>query len=584
MNIYHNIRGHVITVLQQLVADSLLPDNLLYDAVTSEPPRDPSHGDIATNAALVVAKPAGKNPREIAVALAEKLSSFPEIETVSVAGPGFINMTLAHNIWEELLLSVLENGTGYGNSNMGNGIKTNIEYVSANPTGPLHIGHARGAVVGDVLASLLIKTGYNVTKEYYINDAGSQVDTLAKSAYLRYQEALGKDIGEIPEGLYPGDYLKIVGESFAQRHEHDYMDCPKSEWLPVIKPFALDAMMTLIKQDLLDIGITHDVFTSERHLIDHNAIENGIKILRDAGLVYQGVLEPPKGKKPENWEAKEQTIFKSTQFGDDVDRPLLRSDGSGTYFSSDVAYHQDKLNRDFNNMILILGADHGGYVKRLKAIIAALSQEKADIDIVLYQLVNFMENGQPLKMSKRAGSYITVKDVVDAVGKDVLRFIMLTRKSDALLDFDLQKVTEQSKDNPVFYVQYAHARVMSVMRNFADEMPEIAAKGIESFPKTVLQHLTHPHEIALIQLIAQWPRIVESAASLHEPHRIAFYLQDLAAAFHSLWNAGKDDESLRFLIKDDIELTQARLLLIKSCATTIASGLQVMGVEPVMEM
>ncbi len=578
MNIYKHYQTHILAALDRLIIEDALPQDIKeladFSSVTAEPPRDPSHGDIATNAAMVVAKKAGMNPHQLAELLQPVLQNIEGIDSVEIAGPGFINLRLNISVLHSVITHVLENGIGYGNSEMGNGQAVNIEYVSANPTGPMHIGHARGAVVGDATARLLIKAGYNITKEFYINDAGAQVDMLARSAYLRYCEALGKDIGEIPEGLYPGEYLKVVGESFAQIHGHEYVDQEEKAWLPILKEFALEAMLELIKLDLADLGVVHDVFTSEKSLQDKGAVARGIELLKEKGLIYQGVLEPPKGQKPDDWEEREQTLFRSTDYGDDVDRPLIKSDGSYTYFASDIAYHADKISRGFNKMVIALGADHGGYVKRLQAAVSALSDRKAHIDVLIYQLVNLSEDGQPVKMSKRAGMYVTVRDVVDVVGKDVLRFIMLTRKSDATLDFDLQKVREQSKDNPVFYVQYAHARIHSVLRN----------SDVTLSDNPNLSLLTNPHELALMNMIAQWPRIVEAAAKHVEAHRIAFYLQELAASFHSLWNAGKDDGSLRFIIEDEPELTQARLALIKSCAITIASALQVMGVEPVREM
>jgi arginyl-tRNA synthetase len=587
MNIYAIYQAHVLTALDQLIANGTLPADIKdlanFSAVVAEPPRDRSHGDIATNAAMVIAKKAGMNPRALAEALKPELDKIKDIASVEIAGPGFINLRLTAGVWQRIIPEILKSGIGFGNSNIGNGEAVNIEYVSANPTGPMHVGHARGAVVGDATANLLIKAGYDVTKEYYINDAGGQVDVLARSAHLRYREACGEDIGDIPEGLYPGDYLVVVGESFKEKWQHEFLDCDEHIWLPILKPFALECMMEMIKADLADLGVVHDVFSSEKQLQDDNAVARGVQKLRDAGLIYQGVLEPPKGKTLDDWEPREQTLFKSSEYGDDVDRPIQKSDGAYTYFASDIAYHADKISRGFNKMVIALGADHGGYVKRLQAAVSALSNKKANIDVLLYQLVNLTDNGHPVKMSKRAGTYVTVKDVVEAVGKDVLRFIMLTRKADATLDFDLKKVTEQSKENPVFYVQYAHARIQSVLRNSA-ELPDVNIDDLGTLDTSAYNLLNHSAELQLIQQLAGWPRALESAATSVEPHRVAFYVQDVAASFHSLWNAGKDDSSLRFLVDDNAELTQARLSLIKATATTIASALQVMGVEPLMEM
>lgn len=579
MNIFEHIRVQILTALDG-VLEGIDPSSLPLDAVTAEPPRDPSHGDVATNAAMVLSKPLKRNPRDIAEKLIAALQTSEDIAAIEIAGPGFINISLKPSVWAEVVRSVIKDGNSTGNSSIGTGKKVNIEYVSANPTGPMHIGHARGAVVGDAIARLMIKAGFDVTKEYYINDAGAQVDVLARSAYLRYREALGESI-TIPEGLYPGDYLKIVGESFAQEHGRDYLSVDESVWLPALRDFALESMMVLIKRDLLDLGVEHDVFTSEKALVDAGMVEQCITHLTEKGLVYQGVLEPPKGKTPEDWEPREQTLFRTTDAGDDVDRPLKKSDGSYTYFASDIAYHHDKIQRGFNHMVLCLGADHGGYVKRMKSAVAGLSNHTANIDIILYQLVNYIKNGESVKMSKRAGNFTTVRDVIDAVGKDALRFIMLTRKSGETLDFDLEKATEQSRDNPVFYVQYAHARARSVLRNAGQDMP-----SWENTPLTdeLLTLLSHESEQALIRQIAGWPRIVETAARTVEPHRIAFYLQDIAGAFHSLWNAGRDNPELRFIIPEEPNATHARLAMVKATAITLASGLETLGAEPVMEM
>jgi len=583
VNIFNIIHKEIINVLTKLVEKGQLPEGLSFAAVTAEPPKDKQHGDISTNAAMVIAKPAKQKPHEIAQLIKSELESVDIVDSVNIAGPGFINLTLKSDIWYDVLVNVMEEGLGYGNSNMGKGQKVNIEYVSANPTGPMHIGHARGAVYGDALALLLLKAGYNVTKEYYINDAGSQIDVLAQSAFLRYREALGEDIGEIPEGLYPGEYLKIVGESLAQQHERDLLGVDEKTWLPIVKDFAINTMMSIIKNDLSQLGIHHDVFTSEKAIQESGKIDSGLEILEKKGLLYNGVLEKPKGKLPDDWEPREQTLFKSTDFGDDVDRALKKSDCTYTYFASDIAYHLDKYERGFNKMVIVLGADHGGYVKRLKAAVKAISDNEAEIDAKISQLVNFMEDGTPIKMSKRAGNFTTVRDVIDEVGKDVVRFIMLTRKNDAVLDFDLKLVKEQSKDNPVFYVQYALARANSVLRNAADECPE-AIKISKKIDKKVLKQLCTKDELDLVKVIAQWPRLVESAAVANEPHRVAFYLQDVASHFHALWNKGKDDTILRFILKDKPEITAARLILLKSMINVISSGLFIFNIEPAREM
>ncbi|MFW0777218.1 MAG: arginine--tRNA ligase [Rickettsiales bacterium] len=579
MNIFKEIEQELSEIIHQLP----LEGDISVDKVEATPPRDASHGDVATNAAMVLAAQAGKKPRDIAEMLIEPLGALDMVEKVDIAGPGFINMTLAPSVWQKAVLNILESGRGYGNSKIGAGKKVNVEYVSVNPTGPMHVGHGRGAVFGDALSMLLLKAGYSVTKEYYINDAGAQVDVLAESAYLRYREACGETIEEIPEGLYPGDYLVGVGESLKSLHGDELMNAQRDEWLPVVRDFAIGAMMELIKDDLALLGIKHDVFTSEKAITKAGKVNEAVKVLEDKGLIYTGVLEPPKGKKPDDWEPRPQTLFKSTEFGDDLDRAIKKSDGSWTYFAPDIAYHFDKCNRGFDQLIDIFGADHGGYVKRIKSAVNALSGGNVAIEVKLMQMIKLLRGGEPAKMSKRAGNFITLREAVEEVGKDVFRFIMLTRKNDAPLDFDFTKVMEQSKDNPVFYVQYAHARAHSILRNAAADMPE-AAKMSQKPTAELLAKLTHPQELALIRLMCNWPRFVESAAKALEPHRIAFYLQDLAAAFHGLWNQGNDDLGLRFLIKDDIELTAARLALVNAMSQVIASGLMVLGVEPVEEM
>jgi len=582
MNIFEKFRKRLIIVIQMLNQEGKLGDISAANNVTVEPPRESSHGDLSTNAAMVLAKANNMKPRDLAELIISLIQDFEEIESVEIAGPGFINMRLKKEVWQNIALEILHEGVGYGNSNLGKDQGYNIEYVSANPTGPMHIGHARGAVYGDALALLLVKAGYNVTKEYYINDAGGQIDTLAKSAFLRYREALGETI-TIPEGLYPGEYLKIVGESLAAQYGKDLLDKKEREWLPLVRSFAVDSMLSLIKNDLADLGIYHDIFTSEKKLKDDGRIEDALEVMEKKGLLYQGVLEAPKGKTPEDWEPREQTLFKATDFGDDVDRALKKSDGSYTYFAADIAYHLDKIERGANKMAIVLGADHGGYVKRLQAAVKALSDGKATIDVKISQLVNFMEDGQPMKMSKRAGTFTTVRDVINEVGKDVIRFIMLTRKNDMVLDFDLKLAKEQSKDNPVFYVQYAHARAQSVLRNAHADAPD-SYKIYKNITPQIMANITSEDELQLIKFMASWPRVVEAAAIACEPHRIAFYLQELASCFHSLWNKGKDNATMRFIIKDQPELTAARLAILDAMAKVIASGLFIFNVEPLMEM
>ncbi len=583
MNLFRHFRDLILSALDDLAVAGSLPAGIDTSKVTAEPPRDTSHGDVSTNAAMVLSKPAGLKPRDLAEALAVRLRALPAVTAVEIAGPGFINLRLTDDFWRARLGDVLAAGRAYGDSDVGRGEKVNVEYVSANPTGPMHVGHGRGAVFGDALASLLAKAGFDVCREYYINDAGAQVDVLARSAHLRYREALGETIAEIPEGLYPGDYLKPVGEELARRFGPSLVDQPESEWLAQIRQIAIDAMMDLIREDLAALGVKHDVFTSERGLVEAGAVEQVLADLEGRGLIYQGVLEPPKGKLPDDWEPRPQTLFRATQFGDDVDRPLKKSDGSWTYFASDIACHQDKFRRGFPHMIDVMGADHGGYVKRMQAAVKAITAGAGDLDVKLCQMVNLLKGGEPVRMSKRAGTFVTLREVVDEVGKNVVRFIMLTRKNDAHLDFDLEKVLEQSRDNPVFYVQYAHARSHSVKRMAADMFPDLDLSP-ESLAQADLSRLTDASELALIKMMAGWPRQIESAAEAHEPHRVAFYLYDLAGAFHGLWNKGKDDTSLRFLVAEDRELSRARLAMVAGMATVIASGLDVFGVEPVEEM
>lgn len=583
MNIFQKYKDSINDILTALSDAGALPQNLDLTRITVEPPRDASHGDMSTNAAMVLAKPAGKNPRQLGELIAAKIGALDGVAEASVAGPGFVNFRLKAEEWIAVLPDILSSGIHFGNSGIGRGKKVNVEYVSANPTGPLTVGHARGAVVGDALSSLLAKAGYDVVREYYINDAGNQVNILGRSVYLRYREAMGEDIGEIPSGFYPGEYLKDVGAAIAKRDGDKWMKADEAEWHPVCKGMALEMMMAEIKKDLADMGIHHDVFSSEQAIIDAGAVDKAFKVLEDQGLIYTGVLEPPKGKMPDDWEERPQTLFKATQFGDDIDRALKKSDGSWTYFANDIAYHWDKFNRGATKMIDILGADHGGYVKRIRAAVKAVSGGKADVDVALCQIVHTFDNGEPVRMSKRAGTFVTLRDMLDKVGKDVIRFIMLTRSSDQTLEFDFAKVVEQSKDNPVFYVQYAHARCCSVLRNAREIWADIETDAAKLATADV-NMLNSPDELDMIRLMAAWPRAVEQAAEAGEPHRVATYLQEMAAAFHSFWNKGRDDAQLRFLLEDDRGLSFARLALVKSVATVIASGLAVMGVQPMEEM
>ncbi len=557
--------------------------------VVVEPPRDPTHGDMATNAAMVLAKDAGRKPRDLAAAIAAALGKDDLVAKVDVAGPGFINLTLRPTAWLAELGTVLAQGLAYGASDIGKGERVNVEYVSANPTGPMHVGHGRGAVFGDALANLLKFAGFAVTREYYINDAGAQVDVLARSAFLRYREALGETIGPIPDGLYPGDYLKPVGQALALEQGHALRQMPEEDWLPIVRRKAIDMMMDIIREDLAALNVRHDVFFSERSLIEggRDQVADTIAALRDQGEVYEGRLPPPKGAPVEDWEDREQTLFRSTDFGDDVDRPLKKSDGSYTYFASDIAYHKSKFDRGFRAMIDVWGADHGGYIKRMQAAVKAVSAGEADLDVKIVQLVKLLRGGEPVKMSKRAGDFVTLREVVDEVGRDAVRFMMLYRKNDAVLDFDLAKVIEQSRDNPVFYVQYGHARGESVFRNARAEMPELPADPALRagwLARADLSRLDDAAELSLMRKIALYPRLIEAAALAHEPHRIAFYLYELASEFHAQWTRGKDLPHLRFIIQNDPELTAARLALVQGVVTVLASGLAVLGVEAPSEM
>jgi arginyl-tRNA synthetase len=579
MNLFADIRSLVIEAVAALTAAGTLPAGLDTVAITVEPPRDAAHGDMATNAAMVLAKPAGLSPRVIAEALAERLAADPRVTRAEVAGPGFLNLRLAPVVWQGVVRAALAEGADYGRSTLGQGARVNVEFVSANPTGPMHVGHVRGAVFGDALARLLAFTGHDVTREYYINDGGAQVDVLARSAYERYREANGLS-PEIREGLYPGDYLIPVGEALKAKYGDSLLDKGEQYWLAEVRDFATAMMMTMIREDLALLGVSIDVYSSEKALYGTGRIEQAIKTLRDMDLIYEGVLEPPKGKTPEDWEPREQTLFRSTAYGDDVDRPVQKSDGSWTYFAPDIAYHFDKMNRGYDALIDIFGADHGGYVKRMKAAVAALSGGRVPLDIKLIQLVKLWKNGEPFKMSKRAGTFVTLRDVVEQAGADVTRFVMLTRKNDATLDFDFDKVLEQSKDNPVFYVQYANARVNSVLRRAAEA-------GIACDDATLaaadLSVLSHAAELELAAKIAEWPRLVEIAARSNEPHRVAFYLYELASDLHGLWNRGNDDASLRF-IQGDSATSQAKIALVRAVGVVIAAGLGILGVTPVEEM
>ena len=577
--------GHVRNAVAALARSGALKGAPDTSKIVVEPPREADHGDLATNAAMVLAKDAGIKPRELAVMIAHKLLDVPRVLKAEVGGPGFINISLAPEFWLDALGAALNEGQDFGRGEQGRGEKVSVEYVSANPTGPMHVGHGRGAVFGDALANLLTFAGYDVVREYYVNDAGAQVDALARSAYLRYREALGEKIGEIPEGLYPGDYLKPVGAALADLHGKALLGKPEAEWLPVVRAAAIESMLASIRDDLAALNIRHEVFFSERSLFSgqKDRVAATIETLRQAGHVYEGRLPPPKGQVPEDWEDREQTLFRSTAFGDDVDRPLKKSDGSYTYFASDIAYHRDKIERGFKTLIDVWGADHGGYVKRMQAAVTALSAGKVKLDVKLCQLVRLLRQGEPVKMSKRAGDFVTLREVVDEVGPDPVRFMMLFRKNDAALDFDLAKVIEKSRDNPVFYVQYAHARGKSVLRNAKAALPqiEITRSGLAHAP---LERLTDPGELTLVKKIAQWPRLVEAAAGSHEPHRLAFYLHELASEFHSHWNRGNEMPHLRFIIEDDAPLTLARLTLVCGVVLVLASGLAILGVGAPEEM
>ena len=583
MNVFEFVRGQIVAVVAGLIERGELRNVADLSRIVVEPPKDTSHGDMATNVALVLSKEAGISPRELAELLVPLIIKIEGVSHAAIAGPGFINLILADTLYHDVLKNILTSGLEFGRSTVGQGEAVNVEYVSANPTGPLHVGHGRGAVFGDALASLLGSANYRVVREYYINDAGAQVDVLARSAFLRYCEALGQDIGEIPDGLYPGDYLKPVGSALAASYGDRLTGLPESEWLDIVRSKAIEMMLDLIKEDLAVLGIRHDLFFSERSLAlgEKDVIRATIDDMINRDLVYQGRLLPPKGAPVEDWEDREQTLFRATDFGDDVDRPLLKSDGSYTYFAADIAYHRSKFDRGFSNMIDVWGADHSGYIKRMTAAVKAVTGGKAALDVKICQLVRLLRDGQPVKMSKRSGDFVTLREVVDEVGADAVRFMMLFRKNDASLDFDLSKVVEQSKENPVFYVQYAHARCCSIRRqaeNFfhGDDLGDLHTSDFNQ--------LGDVSEKTVIRRLSQYPRLIEAAALAHEPHRIAFYLYDLAADFHALWNRGKDDPVMRFIIEDNKVVSLARLGLVESVKFVIASGLGVLGVSAPQEM
>lgn len=590
MNVFRYLDQQVIATVRGLVAEGKLHAGLDYSSGSVEPPRDAAHGDATTNVAMVLAKRTGMKPRDLAELIASRLQQLAQVSRVEVAGPGFINVKFHISFWYNCLSEVLEMGTAYGDSAIGAGQAINVEYVSANPTGPLHVGHGRGAVVGDVLASLLKKAGYCVSREYYINDAGAQVDWVARSVYFRYLIAIGvrtegewecaKEAGEVQ---YFGDYLQSVADLIKDRDARKWQDAGEYEWLPVFRDVAIRQMMETIRGSLDCLGIRFDTFVSERELVERGDVEAALHRLEEWGHVYNGVLDPPRGKLPDDWEPRPQTLFRATAFGDDVDRPLKKSDGTWTYFATDIAYHLDKYRRGFRIMIDVWGADHGGYVKRMQAAVKALTCGKGELDVKLCQMVNLLDGGQPLKMSKRSGQFITLEEVVDRVGRDVFRFMMLTRKNDAQLDFDFDKVTEQSRDNPVFYVHYAHARCRSVLRHAEAEFGA-AIVSDEALRNADFYHLRDSNEIDLIKVVAAWPRVVETAAQAHEPHRIAYYLHELASQFHLLWTRGNDDSSLRFISPANVPLTLARLALVRCVQLVIASALNVFGVEPVEEL
>ncbi|MDI1262823.1 MAG: arginine--tRNA ligase [bacterium] len=588
-HLFADVLARVHAICASLATEGQWPAGIDFSRVVVEPPRDASHGDMATNAAMVLAKEARAKPRELADKIAERLHAEDLVASVDVAGPGFINLTLKPQVWAAALRTVLREGVHYGKSTIGNGARVDVEYVSANPTGPMHVGHCRGAVFGDALCGLLDFAGYDVTREYYINDAGAQVDVLARSAFLRYREALGETIGEIPEGLYPGDYLVPVGQALAAEYGDKLKAMAESVWLPIVRTKSIAMMMDMIKGDLAALNIRHDVFFSERSLIEtgNNKVTETIEFLRGKGDIYEGRLPPPKGKPVEDYEDRIQTLFRATDYGDDVDRPLIKSDGSYTYFASDIAYHKNKVDRGFRDMIDVFGADHGGYIKRMQAAVKGVSGGTADLDVKVVQLVRLLRNGEPVKMSKRSGDFVTLREVVDEVGSDAVRFMMLFRKNDAVLDFDLARVIEQSKDNAVFYVQYGHARGHSIFKNAREvvpDLPEDDTARAAFLGTAAVERLTDPAELELLKRLALYPRMIEAAAVAHEPHRIAFYLYDLASEFHALWTRGRDLPYLRFIITNDAEITRARLAMVQGVVSVLASGLAVLGVHAPTEM
>ena len=580
MNLFANVHGLVLEALASLQSTRALPEGLDFKNVTVEAPRDSSHGDMSTNAAMILAKQAKMRPREIADLLLKKLESNTQIEHIEVAGPGFLNLTLSKNIWLKAIPQIVKLNKEFGRSSIGKEKRVNVEFVSANPTGPIHVGHTRGAVFGDALANLLGFAGYNVTREYYINDGGAQIDILARSVYLRYLEANGIAV-EFIEGTYPGEHLIPVGESLKEGFGDLFVEADEAEWLPKFRAHAVRSMMELIESDLLSLGIKMDVFYSEKSLYGTGRIETALEELSAKGLIYEGYLDPPKGKLPEDWEPRKQTLFRSSEYGDDVDRPIKKSDGQWTYFAPDIAYHYDKISRKFDHLINIFGADHGGYVKRMKAAVRALSNDDITLDIKLTQLVRLYKNGEPFKMSKRAGNFISLRDLVEQVGSDVTRFVMLTRKNDAPLDFDFDKVLEQSRDNPVFYVQYAYARINSVLKKARVANINVCDSSLISAD---MQGVEHESEVYIIKKVCEWPRLVELAAKHNEPHRVAFYLYELASEFHAFWSKGKDTPSLRFVHEDNVMRSLSKLAIARSVAIVISNGLGILGVQPMDEM
>ncbi len=578
MDIFADFSLRILAALGELYPDR---EDLceLAERSTVEPPRDPSHGQVSSNIAMVCAKSLKTNPRQLASSLKEIMITDEDISDIQIAGPGFLNFFLTSDIWYRVLGSILEDPGKFGRNDMGRGRAVNVEFVSANPTGPMHVGHTRGAVFGDALASLLEFCGFEVTREYYINDAGGQIDVLARSAFLRYREALGQDIGEIPPGLYPGEYLIPVGAELARRFGSKYLKASESKWLPVFGPLVLEAMMELIRQDLKLLGVSHDFFFSEKVLHGENGkIAQTLAALERDGLVYRGTLPPPKGKPGEDWEDREQTLFRATSFGDDTDRPLVKSNGDYTYFAADIAYHRDKFLRGFTDQIIVLGADHSGYSKRLQAAVRAVSGGKASIDVKICQIVRLMRDGKPFKMSKRSGDLVTVRDLVEEVGADVVRFMLLFRRNEAPMDFDFALVREQSRENPVFYVQYAHARACSIARKTGEEMPGLDT-SLSALAGADFSQLSSVEDLELLQTLAQWPRVVAAAVRAHEPHRVAFYLYDLAGALHGFWARGGQDASLRFVNPGQPELTKARLAMVTAIQKVLEQGLNLLGVS-----